>query len=81
MSNMQDRTARTRDFFKLDSWSMDAADAWQHILTGACDDDDLYDNNRFNALDMDGMLGRCNKIHCRDQFRRWPNGANVDATY
>lgn len=70
MSNIQGRIARTRRFFEFDSWSLEAPDAWQHVLTGACDDDDLYDNNRFNALDMDNMFTeyRVFGIACNDAF-------------
>ena len=80
MSNMQNRTARTRNFFKLDSWNMDAADAWQHILTGACDDDDLYDNNSFNSLDMDNMFNeyRMFGIACNNAFHYLIS--NIDKT-
>lgn len=71
MSNIQDRIARTRHFFNLDSWSLEAPDAWQHVLTGACDDDDMYSNDSFNALDMDNMFNeyRMFGIACNDAFR------------
>lgn len=52
MTSINDRLDRTRAFFKFDSWSMDAADAWQHVLNGACDDDDLNGDKSFSALDM-----------------------------
>lgn len=56
MNNIKYRIARTRRFFELDSWSLDAAEAWQHVLTGACDDNDLNGCKRFSALDMDSMF-------------------------
>lgn len=69
-NNMSDRIARTRRFFELDSWSLDAADAWQHVLTGACDDDDLRGDKCFTALDMDNMFGeyRAFGSACNDAF-------------
>lgn len=70
MSNVQDRIARTRRFFELDSWSLEAPDAWQHILTGACDDNDMYGDKSFNALDMGSMFSeyRVFGIACNDAF-------------
>lgn len=70
MENIKDRIARTRRFFELDSWSLDAAEAWQHVLTGACDDDDLHGDKCFNALDMDSMFNeyRAFDSACNDAF-------------
>lgn len=70
MSNIKDRIARTRRFFELDSWSLDAAEAWQHVLTGACDDDDLHGDKCFSALDMDSMFDeyRAFGSACNDAF-------------
>ena len=70
LNQTKTRIKSTRDFFKCDSWSMDAADAWQYVLTGACDDDDMYDNDSFNALDMDNMFNeyRVFGIACNDAF-------------
>lgn len=71
MSNQnQTRTDRTRDFFKLDSWSMDAADAWQHVLNGACDDEDLQGYKGFSALDMNDMFNEYRAFGraCNDAF-------------
>lgn len=71
MSNIKqtsDRIARTRRFFEYESWGMDATDAWQHILVGACDDEDLHDNKSFSALDIDCMFGEYRAFNqsCKD---------------
>lgn len=51
--NNQTRTDRTRKFFQLDSWDMDAADAWQHVLNGVCDDEDLHGNpKRLSSVNL-----------------------------
>lgn len=70
MTSINDRLDRMRAFFKLDSWSMDAADAWQHITTGACDDNDLNGYKSFSALDMDSMFSeyRAFGSACNDAF-------------
>lgn len=70
MDNIKDRIARTRRFFELDSWSLEAAEAWQHVLTGACDDDDLDGDKCFSALDMDSMFNeyRAYSRACNDAF-------------
>ena len=74
------RTDRTRKFFQLDSWNMDAADAWQHVLNGACDDEDLQGYKGFSALDMDDMFNeyRAFGMACNDAFHYLID--NVDAT-
>lgn len=79
MSNMQNRTDRTRAFFKLDDWNIDAADAWQHIINGACDDDDLNGNQSFSALDMANMFNEYRAFGkaCNDTFHYLID--NVDA--
>lgn len=56
MSNAKTRLDRTRHYFQHGSWNMDAADAWQHVLNGACDDEDLNGDKQFSALDMDDMF-------------------------
>lgn len=70
MTSINDRLDRTRAFFKFDSWSMDAADAWQHVLNGACDDDDLNGDKSFSALDMADMFNeyRAFGSACNDAF-------------
>ena len=70
MSNINDRLDRTRAFFKFNSWSMDAADAWQHVLNGACDDEDLNGDKSFSALDMADMFNeyRAFGSACNDAF-------------
>ena len=70
MTSINDRLDRTRAFFKFDSWSMDAADAWQHVLNGACDDEDLNGDKQFSALDMADMFGeyRAFGSACNDAF-------------
>lgn len=70
MTKVNDRLDRTRAFFKFDSWSIDAADAWQHITTGACDNDDLNGDKSFTALDMDNMFNEYRAFGraCNDSF-------------
>ena len=70
MSNTETRFNRTRAFFKFDSWSMDAAEAWQHVLNGACDDEDLNGDKQFSALDMADMFSeyRAFGCACNDAF-------------
>lgn len=70
MTSINDRLNRTRAFFKFDGWSMDAADAWQHVLNGACDDDDLNGDKSFSALDMADMFNeyRAFGSACNDAF-------------
>lgn len=70
MSNTQDRIARTRRFFELDSWDRDAAAAWHHVLTGAHDEDDLHGDKSFSALDMDNMFSEYRAFGraCNDAF-------------
>lgn len=66
----QTRTDRTREFFKLGSWDMDAADAWRHIVNGACDDEDLQGYKGFSALDMSDMFNEYRAFGraCNDTF-------------
>ena len=73
------RTDRTRDFFKLDTWDIDAADAWQHVLNGACDDHDLHEDAEFSALDMSDMFNEYRAFGraCNDAFHYLID--NVDA--
>lgn len=70
MTSINDRLDRTRAFFKFDSWSMDAADAWQHVLNGACDDEDLNGDKQFSALDMADMFNEYRAFDraCNDAF-------------
>lgn len=71
MSNQTEtRTDRTCKFFQLDSWNMDAADAWQHILNGACDDEDLHGYKEFSALDLSDMFNEYRAFGraCNDAF-------------
>lgn len=83
-SQIKTRTDRTRDFFKLDDWNMDAADAWQHIVNGAGDDDDLHGYKSFSALDLSDMFNeyRAFEKACNDAFaarvpkkKRLPSGS------
>lgn len=78
-SQIKTRTDRTRDFFKLDDWNMDAADAWQHIVNGAGDDDDLHGYKSFSALDLSDMFNeyRAFEKACNDAFHYLID--NVDA--
>lgn len=77
--NNQTRTDRTRKFFQLDSWDMDAADAWQHVLNGVCDDEDLHGNLDLSALDLSDMFNeyRAFGSACNDAFHYLID--NVDA--
>lgn len=77
--NNQTRTDRTRKFFQLGSWDMDAADAWQHVLNGACDDEDLHGNLNFSALDLSNMFNEYRAFGkaCNDAFHYLID--NVDA--
>ena len=77
--NNQTRTDRTRKFFQLDSWDMDAADAWQHVFNGACDDEDLHGNLNLSALDLSDMFNeyRAFGSACNDAFHYLID--NVDA--
>ena len=78
MSN-QTRTDRTRKFFKLDGWDMDAADAWQHIVNGACDNEDLQGYKSFSALDLSDQFNEYRAFGraCNDAFHYLID--NVDA--
>lgn len=79
LNQTETRTDRTRKFFQLDSWSMDAADAWQHVLNGSCDDDDLNGDKGFSALDLSGQFNEYRAFGraCNDAFHYLID--NVDA--
>ena len=68
--NQTTRTDRTREFFRLGCWELDAANAWQHIVHGACDDEDSQGDKGFSALDMNSMFNeyRVFKRACNDAF-------------
>lgn len=78
-SQIKTRTDRTRDFFKFADWSIDAADAWQHIVDGACDDDDLRDGQSFSALDMSDMFNEYRAFGkaCNDAFHYLVDNADA----